>query len=625
MFFIQFTFFRDSRPSKAPPASSPSSKSAGSRSGRIKEVGRNGFGFPSKQSSSESEQNSASEQQPTVRLSEGGRPIRTIILPAGPQGANSSSSSIDSSASPGHADSLAMQCNSLKRQLGDIQRLADERATAYGRDRDTLIDQYERKIGADSAALRQLESQLESAQSKLTQLTKDFLSQRAQYSSTERALREQMAEDRAARELAERELSMTTSQTEAQLASMHAQLDSVIKNSKSQLVSKAEQHNDSVRMITAQWEGEKAALQEQVSTLKDQLKFQKQKNVALDKRRAGEAEGFMHDISQLRRALRQLETQWAIMGNAVSDNAMAEDVREMEAHAAEIATRLSEFDGKETVEASSQAVGRDWLPSRSVNQPALSGIRPGLSLGVNKQQRPRAAAPNVPSPPTNGSTSKSEPTSNRRVVAPQNLKTRSENFAPKSVTASPNKPAPASTQASFATSAQSPQHSQLGGRGGGAFMSPGAAMDLVDSPPPTAIKRAQALAEAARAQLEEEGGTEDDSLELLLRKQERESMQRQTLSGEGEEEEEIRTGSPHNTHSPSTTSAKRVPATAPNAAPRIDPNVFSRRNDDGMSSPGHAAAEKTISATAKMRSQLEVLQDKIVSTSEKMQRLEERS
>ena len=616
------------------------SKSASSKSS-AKELGRNGF--PSKQTTESEKSNSESDQHPTVRLSEGGRPIRTIILPAGPQGPLSSSSSSSSSStsntassvSPGHTDALAMQCNSLKRQLGDIQRLADERATAYGRDRDSLFDQYERKIGADSASLRQLESQLESAQGKLTQLTKDFLSQRAQYSSTERSLREQMAEDRAARELAERELSMTTSQTEAQLASMHAQLDSAIKNSRSQLVAKAEQHNDSVRMITAQWEGERAALQEQVSTLKDQLKFQKQKNAALDKRRAGEAEGFMHDISQLRRALRQLETQWAIMGHAVSDNAMADDVREMEAHAAEIAARLSEYDGQETAGASPPpAVGRDWLPSRSVNQPALSGIRPGA--GSKQQQRTRVAAPTAPSPPTNGgaATSKSEPSTSRRVVAPQSIRAKSERAAaaPQQNTfASPHKPAPASTQTSFAMSAQSPQHSQLGGRGGGgggAFMSPGAAMDLVDSPPPSALKRAQALAEVARAQLEEEGGgTEDDSLELLLRKREQESMHRQTLlPGEEEEaEDETRTGSARNTRSTSTMSAKRVPASAPNAAPRVDPNVPVRRPDDGISSPGHAAAEKTISATAKMRTQLEVLQEKIVSTSEKMQRLEERS
>lgn len=605
----------------------------------MKELGRNGF--PSKQTSESEQSSSESDQHPTVRLSEGGRPIRTIILPAGPQGPLSSSSSSSSTSnivSPGNTDALAMQCNSLKRQLGDIQRLADERATAYGRDRDSLIDQYERKIGADSASLRQLESQLESAQGKLTQLTKDFLSQRAQYSSTERSLREQMAEDRAARELAERELSMTTSQTEAQLASMHAQLDSAIKNSRSQLVAKAEQHNDSVRMITAQWEGERAALQEQVSTLKDQLKFQKQKNAALDKRRAGEAEGFMHDITQLRRALRQLETQWAIMGHAVSDNAMAEDVREMEAHAAEIAARLSEYDGQETAGASPPpAVGRDWLPSRSVNQPALSGIRPGVSLGATKQQqRTRVvAAPTAPSPPTNGgaATSKSEPSTSRRVVAPQSIRAKSERAAaaPQNTFASPHKPAPASTQTSFAMSAQSPQHSQMGGRGGGAgggaFMSPGAAMDLVDSPPPSALKRAQALAEVARAQLEEEGGTEDDSLELLLRKREQESMHRQTLlpGEEDEAEDETRTGSARNTRSTSTMSAKRVPASAPNAAPRVDPNVPVRRPDDGISSPGHTAAEKTISATAKMRTQLEVLQDKIISTSEKMQRLEERS
>jgi hypothetical protein len=603
----------------------------------MKDVGRNGFGVPSK-TSSESEQSTATQDQhPTVRLTEGGRPIRTIILPAGPSGISSSSNSNSlPSISPGHADALAMQCDSLKRQLGDIQRLADERATAYGRDRDTLIDQYERKIGADSAALRQLESQLEAAQGKLTQLTKDFLSQRAQYSSTERALREQMAEDRAARELAERELSMTSSQTEAQLASMHAQLDASMKNARSQLVSKAEQHNDSIRMLTTQWEGEKAALTEQVATLKDQLKFQKQKNIALDKRRAGEAEGFMHDISQLRRALRQLETQWAIMGNAVSENAMAENVREMEAHAAEIAARLSQYDGQETVgQPNPHFVGRDWLPSRSVNQPALSGIRPGVSLGINKQQKTRVSPnspPLAPSPPQNGESGfKNNETASRRVTSTVRVTQKGNNTE-----SSPQKRAPVATQTSF--SAQSPQHSHLGGRGGGGlFMSPGAAMDLVDSPPPSALRRAQIVAQAARAQLEEQGGTEDDSLELLLRKREEQMMMhRQSLPGEDdgeeqaeeevEEEQERSSSARISSRSISTMSAKRVPASAPNAAPRVDPTV-ARRTDDviSISSPGHAAAEKSISATAKMRSQLEILQDKIVSTSEKMQRLEERS
>jgi hypothetical protein len=610
----------------------------------MKDFGRNGFGVLSKPSSASEQSTATQDQVPTVRLTEGGRPIRTIILPAGPTGISSSSSSSSNSLpsiSPGHADALAMQCDSLKRQLGDIQRLADERATAYGRDRDTLIDQYERKIGADSAALRQLESQLEAAQGKLTQLTKDFLSQRAQYSSTERALREQMAEDRAARELAERELSMTSSQTEAQLASMHAQLDASIKNARSQLVSKAEQHNDSIRMLTTQWEGEKAALTEQVATLKDQLKFQKQKNIALDKRRSGEAEGFMHDISQLRRALRQLETQWAIMGNAVSENAMAENVREMEAHAAEIAARLSQYDGQETVgQPNPHSIGRDWLPSRSVNQPALSGIRPGVSLGINKQQKTRVSPnspPLAPSPPQKGGSGfKYNETANRRVKSTVRVTQKGNNTE-----SSPQKLAPVATQTSF--SAQSPQHSHLGGRGGGgSFMSPGAAMDLVDSPPPSALRRAQIVAQAARAQLEEEqGGTEDDSLELLLRKRE-EHMHRQSLPGEDdgeeqeeeeeEEEEEVEEEQERSrsarisSRSNSTMSAKRVPASAPNAAPRVDPTV-ARRTDDviSISSPGHAAAEKSISATAKMRSQLEILQDKIVSTSEKMQRVEERS
>ncbi len=92
-----------------------------------------------------------------MRTAEGGKAIRTVVLPGGPYD---------------RSDALSMQVESMRRQLGEVRALADERAAAYARDRDALLDAHARRANADATTIRQLESQLEATQSKLTNLTK---------------------------------------------------------------------------------------------------------------------------------------------------------------------------------------------------------------------------------------------------------------------------------------------------------------------------------------------------------------------------------------------------------------------------------------------------------------------
>ncbi len=124
----------------------------------------------------------------------------------------------------------------------------------------------------------------------------------------------------------------------------------------------------------------------------------------------------MRDVTALRRALRQLETQWALVGGAVADEALAQHAATMQAQMEILAERLrssagaggdendeggADRDGgggeeeegerqpqpqrrqrqqpdEQELEEADVSVGVDWLPSRSASVPSLvTGIRAG--------------------------------------------------------------------------------------------------------------------------------------------------------------------------------------------------------------------------------------------------------
>jgi hypothetical protein len=119
---------------------------------------------------------------------------------------------------------------------------------------------------------------------------------------------------------------------------------------------------------------------------------------ALDKRRMGEMEGYQRDVGALRRAVRQLEAQWALIGGVVADAALAQQAAAVQGQLAEIAVRLNM--APENVPVSSAGVGfemdededgegtepvHDWLPSRAAHVPPLvAGIRPGAGIGMGR-------------------------------------------------------------------------------------------------------------------------------------------------------------------------------------------------------------------------------------------------
>jgi len=626
----------------------------------------------------------------TVRLSEGGRAIRTVVLPAGAGAGPAGAAALDRS------ESLAMQAESLRRQLADVQRLADERAGAYARDRDALREQHERKQGADGAALRQAEAQLAAAQARLTQLTKDFLQQRAHFSASERELREQTAEHRAAREAAERELSAEQARAEAQLAAMRAQLEAAQQQLHRQLASRAEAHNDSVRLLQAQWAADKEALGAQAARLRAELARQREKNAALDRRRAGEAEGFMRDVTALRRAVRQLETQWAVLGGALGDAAVAQDVADMEAQARDIAARLGEV-GQDIRAANaagaraggggalegvdiepewaqaqtqaqaqaqtqtargSRAAGSDWLPTRAANAPTMvAGIRPGAAArrpgtapggrntlaGFNAAdyyaREAAEAARGAGAGANAGANAGAGAAGARRRLAAKGDKPVMYRAPVSSGYGATASPAGSPRQAPrVPAQAPTPAHSHAQSRA--AFASP---MDI-DNSPPSALRRSQAVAVVAAQYLRAREEVEASQL------------RRQRLPGDDddddvtndEDDEDGGAGAGEAGVSPvrrlaGTTlglgAARRVPASAPNAAPRFDATVQSRSagererdttdasdgaggyegsgesgdggDDEAMASPGAVAARASANDTRRLRSQLETMRDRL--------------
>ena len=65
-----------------------------------------------------------------------------------------------------------LRSTSLKRQLGEVQRMSDERAAGMMRDRATLIDAHEKRSAADAATIQGLQREVEELQAKLTHLTR---------------------------------------------------------------------------------------------------------------------------------------------------------------------------------------------------------------------------------------------------------------------------------------------------------------------------------------------------------------------------------------------------------------------------------------------------------------------
>lgn len=421
---LQFTFFRDSRPI----AGSASATAAAATARVVPDVGRAGYGVrPESESRGPS---SAAEAGPvgtvpvSVRTGDGQRAIRTVVLPGGAYD---------------RSDSLTMQVDSLRRQVGELQQLCEDRAAAYGRDRETLQDQHGRKVNADAVAIRQLEHQLDATKHKLTALTKgecshaycvllthcgctidfvtdgrhiaclirppvtvarprafefaDYLLQRHSFNTTERQLREQLAQSKAAQESAEQEAAAVSQQADAEVSGLRKQVEAAKARLKAELGTKATTHNDAVKFLKAQWSGEKDELQARINKLSTALKSSNAKYAALERRRKGDLEGFSHDISTMRRALRQLETQFALVGGVIADAALEQQAQLMQQQADELNARLAQAAAQpinEEPEAEQQQYQQQhdnedaanepeyWLPSRAASMPPFTvNIKPG--------------------------------------------------------------------------------------------------------------------------------------------------------------------------------------------------------------------------------------------------------
>lgn len=350
----------------------------------------------------------------SVRTVDGKKVLRTVVLPSSSSmtssGAISLSSGSSSSTEPA-TEALQLQINSLQRQVSELRVLLDERGQAYAKDRDSLIDTYNRKLNSNGTMIRQLEQQLEMTQSKLTNLTKDYLTQRHTFSTTERELRELLAQAKASKDNAEQRLMTVQGQTETDIGALKQQLEVTTSTVQAQIEAKIAQHNDILRIVKSKALEKEKELNETITTLRNENKRWKERYSLLDKRRLGDIEGYQRDITALRKAVRQLETQWALVGGIVADTAYAEQAAELQHQFDNFSEKLqyarsmkddNEDDNIDNILNDNEQMqnkenqGIDWLPSRSAHVPPLvTSIRSGRTTTTTTKKSSTVSTTNL--------------------------------------------------------------------------------------------------------------------------------------------------------------------------------------------------------------------------------------
>ncbi len=335
----EVTFFRDCRPEQL------TRQHGGSSAGQTQQRGKQ----PARASTS--------------------RVLRTVYLPSD------------------RADALALKLDALQRQLASEQQAAEDRKRGAQAEAAAMEAAFKRKAAADDAQIKSLSEALETERSKLQQAVASHL--RFKRSAQQQA--SQAAEAVAAAETAQKEAQQAAAETRAaataEVEAITASTQADLKAARAYVQAQASAKADDVRSLQAAYDSTVAKYEHKCEELSSAVTQWKRKAARAEKQRRLALQGFTTDVATLRRALRQLETQWALVGQGVGNAA---------AGAWGFPEGVSEEGGSRAA-AGGPTSYRPTYGTPAAGAHAVS-LAPGLALGGATARRAAQAARAAPAP-----------------------------------------------------------------------------------------------------------------------------------------------------------------------------------------------------------------------------------
>lgn len=262
----EVTFFRDCRPEQMtrPAAGSAAAPAGGSRAGG-----------------------------PSNRV------LRTVYLPSD------------------RADALALKLEALQRQLATEQAAASDRKAGWAAEAAAKEEAFKRKAEADASMIQSLSQQLETAQGQLRTAVAQHQRFKAKATQEATAAAESVAAAKKAQADAQEAAAATAAAASDEVATITAATQAELKAVRAWANASAASRSDDVRALQAQYDAVVEKYESKIASLTKSVSSWKGKAQRAERQRKLQLQGFSADVAEQRRALRQLETQWAMVGQVM--------------------------------------------------------------------------------------------------------------------------------------------------------------------------------------------------------------------------------------------------------------------------------------------------------------------
>jgi len=217
------------------------------------------------------------------------------------------------------ADALALKLDALQRQLAAEQEAAQDRERGSAAEAAAMDSAFKRKAAADDAQIKSLSEALETERSKLHQAVTEHLAYRRQAQEAATQAAEATTAAQCAQQEAQQAAAEARAAAAAEVAALTQSTQAELKAAKAYVNAQASANADDVRSLQAAYDNTVAKYEAKCEELAAAAAQWRRKAARAEKQRRLALQGFSTDVGALRRALRQLETQWALVGQGVGN------------------------------------------------------------------------------------------------------------------------------------------------------------------------------------------------------------------------------------------------------------------------------------------------------------------
>eukprot|EP01138_Halocafeteria_seosinensis_P001469 gb/GECG01001505.1/.p1 GENE.gb/GECG01001505.1/~~gb/GECG01001505.1/.p1 ORF type:complete len:632 (+),score=126.70 gb/GECG01001505.1/:1-1896(+) len=283
----EVTFFRDCRPEKLQSGGNTDNDGKQGAKQHHMETAAGVYGDPP-----------SGKQNPT-KTNTSERILRTVYLPSD------------------QAEALVKKVEALDKQLQSANELSEQRKKAWEEDRERNRKAAENREKDLKERVQQLEKDLKAARESSRDATKDMLEAKQKADEKTREAAESNRDLRNERDQLREELARARASAQEEVEAVKESSEREIANLKAEAYRITQQRDDDLKVLQDQYQQVQQNYEDELSKTREHAESLRKKYADLKRRRALDMEGFTNDVIQLRRALRQLETQWALIGEAV--------------------------------------------------------------------------------------------------------------------------------------------------------------------------------------------------------------------------------------------------------------------------------------------------------------------